>query len=397
MKQKNWLSVIILCTTTLVVVTCATSESKPVLESGWAHLDNVKGLECGSWPLREAELDVTFMAPDATTKGGFVAEIRHRNGSRQPVFTETKGLLDLDRDDFIPVPVGRDAYIIAPVQSAQEPVVIVAQNKNERAWLEVRSVKDNQLVARMATPLSQEASSGRLVVVDSGSWLQVNHDDREASYVHVAVTDASKWVFSVSKFQSHSLNAVLVGNSGRAPSFVIEYVPSKTSSESVFSVTRLDIDGSFKRLGNVKIPTKGGLESWSAVLLGQKLVIASVRGDSMVGQGVLIVSAIDVDSEGLLTSWRKEFAYDDVHVGEPVLLSNGTRALLGIMKWVDSESVFSRIKVDATSAVQLPDWGVFERGTILASGYLNGQNQGLGAFRYRSKELWKYKLCKLSL
>jgi hypothetical protein len=98
-----------------------------------------------------------------------------------------------------------------------------------------------------------------------------------------------------------------------------------------------------------------------------------------------------------ILSWRKEFQFSDVHLGEPVWLSNGHRAFIALMKWVDSETVLTRIKVDSNSAEMVPDIGVFARGTILASGYFGPENSGLGAFRFREKDLWKYKLCKLSL
>jgi hypothetical protein len=125
-------------------------------------------------------------------------------------------------------------------------------------------------------------------------------------------------------------------------------------------------------------------------------MIASVRGDSMVGQGVLLVASLDPTSSPAQIIWQKEFPFADVHVGEPVWLSNGNQGFVTLMQWVDSEGVLSRVKVDGAGATQLPDVGVFERGAILASGYL-GPKDGVGAFRYREKDLWKYKLCKLSL
>jgi hypothetical protein len=67
------------------------------------------------------------------------------------------------------------------------------------------------------------------------------------------------------------------------------------------------------------------------------------------------------------------------------------------MKWIDGEGTLSRFRVDAYKADTLGDVGVFEKGTVLISGYLNEKASGVGAFRFRDKDFWKYKLCKLSL
>ena len=54
------------------------------------------------------------------------------------------------------------------------------------------------------------------------------------------------------------------------------------------------------------------------------------------------------------------------------------------------------LKYFKPNAVLIGDAGVFPRGAVLAAGYLNDSDKGLGAFRFREKDLWKYKLCKIS-
>jgi hypothetical protein len=337
------------------------------------------------------------MAPNATQTGGFVAGLRLRNGSRMPVFANTEGSVDLNADDLTPLPIGYDAFVLAPIEVGRDPLAFVIQNKKDRAWLEVRSVKDNQLVGRMATSLPMEADTGRVVSVGNGWWLQISHSDEEASYVFASVGSDAKWQFNISSFQTRSRYASLVGNQSGTSAYVIENLrSSKDANLSNFSITSLESSGSFKSAGKFSLPTKGGMESWSTTMLEKRLMIATVRGDSMVGQGVLIVASLEPSSSAAKIIWLKEFPFADVHLGEPVWLSNGNRGFLTLMQWVDSEGVLSRIKVDGTDATQLPDVGVFERGAILASGYL-GPQDGIGAFRYREKDLWKYKLCKLSL
>ena len=376
---------------------CTTGRSKDALESEWSHLTAVTTLKCKPWPLKESELDVSYMAADATQNGGFVAGIRLRNGSRMPVFAKTEGSVNLSADDLIPLPIGYDAFVLAPLEVGSGALAFVIQNKKDRAWLEVRSIKDNQLAGRMATSLPMEAETGRLVSVSNGWWLQVNHSDEEASYVFVSVSPDAKWQFNISSFQSRSRYASLVGNQNGTSAYVIENArSSKDANVSNFSITSLDPSGSFKSTVKFSLPTKGGMESWSTTMLDKRLMIASVRGDSMVGQGVLLVASLDPASSPAQIIWQKEFPFADVHVGEPVWLSNGNQGFVTLMQWVDSEGVLSRVKVDGAGATQLPDVGVFERGAILASGYL-GPKDGVGAFRYREKDLWKYKLCKLSL
>jgi hypothetical protein len=166
---------------------------------------------------------------------------------------------------------------------------------------------------------------------------------------------------------------------------------------SQFKVTRLETAGRFKNLGQVSLPSKGGTESWSATAVGNRLLLAFVHGDSMIGQASLTVTALSVNEPELVAAWSKEFPLADVHLGEPVWITNGGKALVGLIKWIDGEGTLSRVKADAFGAEALPDIGVFEKGTVLVSGYLGAKERGLGAFRYRVNDLWKYKLCKLSL
>lgn len=391
--KKSLISVLALA----LIVSCTTDGSKDPLESEWSHLAAVSPLKCKAWPLRESELDVSYMAADATQTGGFVAGIRLRNGSRMPVFAKTEGSVNLSADDLTPLPIGYDAFVVAPIDVGSEALALIIQNKKDRAWLEVRSVKDNQLVGRMATSLPMEAETGRVVAVGNGWWLQINHSDEEASYVFASLGADAKWQFTISSFQSRTRYASLVGNQSGTSAYVIENArSSKDANVSNFSIITLETSGSFKAAGKFSLPTKGGLESWSTTMLDKRLMIASVRGDSMVGQGVLLVASLDPASSPAQIIWQKEFPFADVHVGEPVWLSNGNQGFVTLMQWVNSEGVLSRVKVDGAGATQLPDVGVFERGAILASGYL-GPKEGVGAFRYREKDLWKYKLCKLSL
>ncbi len=395
--KKEPKKALILALTLVAFFSCTTGSSPEAMESEWSHLTAVSTLKCKPWPLKESELDVSYMAANATQTGGFVAGIRLRNGSRMPVFAKTEGSVNLSVDDLTPLPIGYDAFVLAPVDMGKDALAFVIQNKKDRAWLEVRSVQDNQLVGRMATSLPMEAETGRVVAVSNGWWLQVSHSDEEASYVFASVSSDAKWQFNISSFQSRSRYASLVGDQSGTSAYVIENIRgSKDVNTSNFSITSLDPSGSFKATSKFSLSTKGGMESWSTTMLGNKLMMASVRGDSMVGQGVLIVASLEPSSSASRIVWQKEFPFADVHVGEPVWLSNGTSAFVNLMQWVDSEGVLSRVKVDGAGATQLPDAGVFERGAILAAGYL-GPKDGVGAFRYREKDLWKYKLCKLSL
>jgi hypothetical protein len=117
----------------------------------------------------------------------------------------------------------------------------------------------------------------------------------------------------------------------------------------------------------------------------------------MVGQASLIIAVVSASTAGIGIDWKQEYPYEDVHLGEPVWLVDGGRAMLGLMKWMDAEGTLSRFRVDAYKVDTLGDVGVFESGSVLVAGYLKGADEGIGAFRSRDKDLWKYKICKLKL
>jgi len=373
---------------------CATTKTK-VIDSEWSELEQVGALSCSAWPVKDSEIDIVKMTGTSAGSGGFVATMRLRNGSQLPVYTDSKDNLNPER--LKSFPVGRDAHVVALSEWNKEPVAFVIQNKNDRAWLEIRAIRDNRMVSRMATPLQEEADSGSIVAASKGWWLHLRHSETESSFVYVSPEKGPNWNFTLSSFQAHSRFASIVSSGSGLSAYVVEQGKSTDENSSQFQVTQIDSSGKFTEQGKFTIPTKSGLESWSASALGTRIVLAAVRGDSMIGQASLIVAAVSVSNGAAAVAWKHEVPFPDVHLGEPVWLSNGNRAFLGLIKWIDAEGSLSRIKVDASRAEVLSDVGVFPKGTVLSAGYLTDRDKGMGAFRFRDNELWKYKLCKLSL
>jgi hypothetical protein len=373
---------------------CTTTKTKPI-DSEWSELERVDALSCSTWPVKESEIDIVKMSGTSAGNGGFVATMRLRNGSQLPVYVDSKN--ELNPDQFRSFPVGRDAQVVAISEYNNEPVAFVIQNKNDRAWLEIRGIRDNRMVSRMATPLQQEVNSGSLVIASKGWWLQLFHSETDSSYVFVSPDKGPNWNFMQSTYQSHTRFATIVSSAVGKSAYVVEQGKVLDEKSSQFSVVQIDPLGKFTEQGKITLATKSGLESWSASAVGSRIVLAIVRGDSMIGQASLIVAAVSVSNGAPTIAWKKEIPFPDVHLGEPVWLSNGNKAFLGLMKWIDAEGSLTRINVNASGAEALSDVGVFPKGTVLAAGYLNDRDKGMGAFRFRDNELWKYKLCKLSL
>jgi hypothetical protein len=383
----------IILMTSFWISACVTKDGQKI-QSQWQELEKSGTLSCGEWPLRQSELDISDMTATGSGDGGFVATIRMRNGSALPVLAETRGRVTVDADQLLSFPIGRDAHVLAISSWANEPIAFVVQNKNERAWLEVRAMRDNRLVSRMAAPLGDEVHSGKLHPNKSGWWLQLNHSESQSSFIHVTPDKSSNWKFAMSSFQSSSKLAQMLAGPGAMDAYIVELPKGQDTEQGEFKLTILSPSGKFQGSGKVTLATKGGIESWSGVLLDQSVILSVVRGDSMVGQASLMVVA--AGSTGAI-HWKKEFAMPDVHLGEPVWLGDGTKALLGVMRWIDAEGSLGRIKVDRFGAEQLTDVGVFVKGSVLVTGYLNSDGQGLGGFRNRDNDLWKYKICKISL
>lgn len=377
-------------------ISCTTPETKRA-ESQWIDLDHVGSISCSAWPIKESELDISQMIPSNGSKGGFIATMRMRNGSVMPMYASTGNSEIVKTDDLQSFPIGRNAYVIASAEWNNDPIAFIIQNKNERAWLEIRAIRDNKLVARMPTPVAEEVYSGRIVPSAKGWWLQLSHSETDSSFVNVTPEKNADWQFTLSHFQSKTRFAAIVASGSSLTADVVEMSRANDENTSQFKVTRLETAGRFKNLGQVSLPSKGGTESWSATAVGNRLLLAFVHGDSMIGQASLTVTALSVNEPELVAAWSKEFPLADVHLGEPLWITNGGKALVGLVKWIDGEGTLSRVKADAFGAEALPDIGVFEKGTVLVSGYLGAKERGLGAFRYRVNDLWKYKLCKLSL
>lgn len=378
------------------IISCA-SPGKKELESQWGELKSVGPTSCSPWPLAEKELDVAQMVASSGESGGFIALTRLRNGSVLPMYASTSNDESVSHDDLMEFPIGRNAHVIGLGDWNSQPIAFIAQNKNDRAWIEVRGVRDNKLIARMGTPIAEEVMGGKIVPSSKGWWLQLNHSETDSSFLNVTPNNTSQWKFMLSQFKATTRSAAILSDEGDVSAHVVELLRDEEESKGHFKLTRLSLAGGAKEIGSVSVPTKGGLESWSATSIGGRVAIALVRGDSMVGQAVLVIATVSTSSQQPVLAWTREFSMQDVHLAEPVWVPNGSKALVGLMKWIDGEGALARLKVDASGAEPLPDVGAFDKGTVLVSGYLDAKERGLGAFRYRSNDLWKYKLCKLTL
>ncbi len=393
-RMLNKLQIIAIFLMILGLSGCTTTNTKTI-DSEWTELGRVGALSCSAWPVKESEIDIAKVTGTSAGNGGFVATMRLRNGSQLPVYADSKD--NFNSEKLKSFPVGRDAHVVALSEWNKEPVAFVIQNKNDRAWLEIRGVRDNRMVSRMATPLQEEVNSGSLVAASRGWWLQLHHSETDSSFVFVSPEKGPNWNFTLSSYQAHTRFATVVSNDSGQNAYVVEQGKPVDENNSQFSVVQIDSAGKFSEQGKFTLATKSGLESWSASALGTRIVLAVVRGDSMIGQASLIVAAVSVSNRSATLAWKKDIPFPDVHLGEPVWLSNGNKAFLGLIKWIDAEGSLSRVKVDASGAEVLSDVGVFPKGTVLAAGYLTDREKGIGAFRFRDNELWKYKLCKLSL
>jgi hypothetical protein len=368
----------------------STGEKKST--SQWQDLEKNGLLTCYEWPVQQSELDVSDMLASPAGNGLFVATMRLRNGSSLPVLAEMNGRPKVDTQKMKRFPVGRDARVVAISEWMREPVAFVIQNKNDRAWLEVRAMRDNKLVSRMASPLGDGVQSGNLSSSKSGWWLQLNHSESQSSFVYVVPDKGPNWKFVISSFQSSSKLPLLVSDASESAGFVVESSRGQDADLGEFVVSRLESTGRFLNFGKTTIATKGGIESWSAAMIDRSLILSIVRGDSMVGQASLLIVAT---GGGGAVLWKREFPMPDVHLGDPVWLGNGSKALLGLIQWIDAEGSLRRIKVDKFGAEQLTDVGVFAKGSVLVAGYLD--SDGLAGFRHRENDLWKYKICKIPL
>jgi hypothetical protein len=374
---------------------CAIFSSKKT-NSEWDVLSSVDKVSCASWPLAENDIQVNEIKVSqnaaAKVQVAFAASVVKRNGAPGFYYVPFDDDAKLNRDDLVPLKLGRGSILIGSSLMAETPVVGVVRNQTEKAIFELRTVKDN--VVRFSTDAAElPIADGEILTVDHGAWLSYRRDDNGIRFSFI---DWEK----PTKIEAKNFRTVAFGGQpvalAKADKSGILALWRDDKGDRRFQVRNLARDGQTAAPVTLDVKIDGTVESWSAASFGQGYFLAYVEGDSLVGQATLRVAYFNWRDGVPVVQWQKEQIIKDVHVGEPMFSAVNDKLDLLLLNWVDDESTIARYQVSSGTLGQPKFSGVFERGARLVKAFTDAKrSDSFVLMRYREDNKWTFKVCEL--
>jgi hypothetical protein len=398
----------------VMLSSCALFSGQKV-KSEWSVFKEVKHLDCGTWPMNPRDLSPNFIQVLKGPKAGLVADVTRRNGSTLTYYApfkddETIPLEDLEAREF-----GVDSFVAGGGNISNRVSAVVVLKKNNNSRLEVRSMQDN--VVRFSSDNTLPViRAGKSAFTKSGFWLiykagpkaiaSNNNEDASLSEINYKILfagmtakDSKLKLRQYDKVEFPADAELLVGEDQKK-AFVVWKKTANVGSRKVFQlfIRELSEDAALVAQSTVvNIPLVSDVESWDVGRMGDRILVAIVDGDSLVGQANLKAAMVQF-SEGIANlMWVKDEPITNEHVSLPIWYVKGTSAHLLIPKWVDEESTIAAYKVGVSGFEdKKPALGVFPKGSRVMDVFSDATSKDAYALvRFRGKFGWRFDVCNL--
>lgn len=372
-----------------------TTGHKTDVKSQWLDLDAVAESVCNPWPVAEKQLEVESLLPVQSTSSfaGVAAHLKLRNASFAYSFIPSDADLKLDQNRAVSLPLTQSSVLLSGWVNDNVPMVVIATHTGNRSALELRSLNDNHLIAKSSFILDGVIRDAEAAIDGSTMWLSLRTGDYSTVYAKVTLKGA-KAQFDRVATETNSRGAVIAVDTERHLPFIVENQPH--SDRFAVKLTPLrgkDFSPSSPQL--VELPVKGGVESWSVTSGSGGLFVGAVTGDSMVGQGSLILGFIKTGVTSSAWAWQKEVSMPDIHVSEPVWAPHDQYPVLTLMKWVDEEATLGLYRANKTGFLAEKDRGVYAKGSVAVSAFKPTSDSLGTVIRQRKDDLWSYQICRV--
>lgn len=166
-------------------------------------------------------------------------------------------------------------------------------------------------------------------------------------------------------------------------------------SKSLFKVSAINEDGTHIGPSTITVPISNNVESWSATILGDQILLAYRRRFSAWGVNAQSCQ-LELGDLGAVVNWVKTRTLLNEHVSEPIWITQGEVAQLVVPKWVDGESTLATYRVGRFDIESSAVSGLFPKGMRVLNGFSPASsNTPLVLLRHKSNPGWRFELCRL--
>ena len=374
---------------TTCIMSCQTSGSQKSA-SNWYPISQSEQVKCSLWPLRDGDLQIDEINVVKGSTGGLIVSGLRRNGGRfhyySPLTSNSPAI-----EDFATLSLGRAATVIGGTNSGSTMYAVVARNDENNVAIELRSVPGNILSFSKYTG-TKSIVDGEATLTRNGIWLSYKTDDNLYHLIFFNTGEAKKITAHPVTNLTMTNPPTVIPSGAESTALIIWHEdegnrPFKTQviREDGTSDAAADLDARYSPV-----------ESWAARALNRHLYLATIEGDTMIGQADLKVTEFSLTEAGFKPGLTDSYALTDIHTTEPTFFQgrNGLEVLL--LNWIDEESTIARYHVNGTRPGKPSYSGIFQKGTrIIGTLPSPVQDAEYLVTRHREGTRWAFQLCRL--
>lgn len=281
-----------------------------------------------------------------------------------------------------------------------------------KSGLELREMQTNYRMA-LSSPERSKKTAGQVIVDnDKGFWLleRIDRSEDEYSFSDQPHTVAYVKMLPGEKLEKKKVRRLKVSGEpkliagGIGKNALLFWQEDKTDRNGLtttkFRYREVYSDGTKAAVRTLSYEPKEAVESFDLVRNNDSIYLATVEGDSLVGDAKGTVSKIFWNASYLTVSWTKDLALEGDHVSNPKWVATPKGTHLFLPKWHRETVTVARYDVADNQIITQDTFGRYSEGTAITDVFFNGESQNFSVLlrkKQKNYSLREFMLCKQPL
>lgn len=377
---------------------CATNSS---LKSTWNALEDAENLDCSELPLLPEDLRINDVHLIEDLGPTLLLDVSSRKGVKTFYHLPFKEMSDLKPEKLVRLPVSNDAEFLGAAYADKQAAFALKSTNRAKTSIQIRDLLNNAVLAEYAYKDKNQ--------VDLGPWKALNGSLYTLGRVYKdeeSLDDQPYTTFKIplgKKGQVQtSINPNVIGQSALLTDHqqqpYLLWLDRGVSSKTKEPRFRIVAWGAGKKADTYEIDEKGPIESWSFDQKADRLMIAFVKGDSLLWENTSLEVIHLADSTPFAKRQQFSLPLTRVHVAQPLLAGGPQGEFLFLPQWLDHELTVGVYRVDGGEIQSVRYAGIFKEGTAFYRAFYHEPSERFYLLsRTNSGSLPKYNLCAVKL
>lgn len=381
-----------------VVSGCATNSA---LKSNWSALEGAENLDCNEIPLLPEDLRINDVHLIEDLGPTLLLDVSSRKGVKTFYHLPFKELDDLRAEKLVRLPVSNDAEFLGAAYVDKQAAFALKSTNRAKSSIQIRDLLSNAVLADYPFKDAKQLDLGPWKALNGSLYTlgRVVNDEESVEdqpYTAFKIPLGKKGQVQTSVNPSViGQTALLTDHQGQPHMLWLDRGVSSKVKEPRFRIIGWNAG---KKGESYEIDEKGPIESWSFDQRGDRLVIAFVKGDSLLWENTSLEVIQLADSSPFSKRQQFSLPLSRVHVAQPLLAGGPQGEFLFLPQWLDHELTVGVYRVDGGEIQSIRFAGIFKEGTAFFRAFYHEPSERYYLLsRMNSGSLPKYSLCAVKL